>query len=403
MSEFAVLASVLAPAQAQTDVVVRPVDAWRAVLRPEGEEPASVVLRGRDPARRGTPGPLLLRWAVERELALAHLRVTAPAPFRTARIYRLRPPLPRAGRLARVRASLAGGAAVRMERSASTCRLGEVVSAAGVTADRRRVRVGSGGAVLVPGQRGGRPVILRVLPVPRASGNAADALARLAGHALVPELLGRGHDAGLDWVLETRLPGRPPHHLSATLVHEAADFCAGLPRGEVPLRLDHDFAALGRLLPDLAWPLRRLGARAQEGTVGLQPVAVHGDLWAGNLLARRGHLCGVVYWDAARPAGVPGVDLLHLVATDDRHTHRRSLGAELARRPWWSRPFEQATARYWSAYGLVPTRRQLAAVGAAWWVGQVLGTLERFPELAQDDAWVSQNVVPALGGGWSEP
>ena len=56
-------------------------------------------------------------------------------------------------------------------------------------------------------------------------------------------------------------------------------------------------------------------------------MARHGDLWSGNLLVAGRRLTGVLDWDAWHPAAVPGTDLLHLVATEQAHRTRHSLGS----------------------------------------------------------------------------
>jgi aminoglycoside phosphotransferase (APT) family kinase protein len=53
---------------------------------------------------------------------------------------------------------------------------------------------------------------------------------------------------------------------------------------------------------------------------------IHGDYWPGNLLFDGDVLCGIVDWDAATPAELPVLDLLHLVLYTRRLTSGRELG-----------------------------------------------------------------------------
>jgi len=140
----------------------------------------------------------------------------------------------------------------------------------------------------------------------------------------------------------------------------------------------------------------RLAAETSARVRSLPAILRHGDLWAGNLLVDRGRLSGLVDWDAAHPAALPGADLLQLLATDFRRRAGRALGPEFLNRPWRSPAFSQATAGYWPVLGIRPDDALLELVGIAWWATEVHGTLARLPHRANDERWVVTNVDRVL-------
>ncbi len=149
-------------------------------------------------------------------------------------------------------------------------------------------------------------------------------------------------------------------------------------------------------LPASAARVRRLADTVAADVAGLRAVLRHGDLWAGNLLVRDGHLTGFVDWDAAHPAGVPGSDLVQTIAGDLRARHGQALGPAYLARPWDSTEFRAAAATYWPAIGIEPTPRAIELAGLGWWAVEVRGTLSRLPHRATDERWLSTNVDPVL-------
>jgi hypothetical protein len=121
-------------------------------------------------------------------------------------------------------------------------------------------------------------------------------------------------------------------------------------------------------------------------------------MWAGNLLVNRGRLTGIVDWDAAHSCGVPGADLVHLVATDMRRRRRLPLGRAVLELPWRASTFTAATAEYWWALDIAPHRALLDLAGIAWWASEIHHTLVRFPQRRTDERWVAENVAAVLGG-----
>jgi hypothetical protein len=107
-------------------------------------------------------------------------------------------------------------------------------------------------------------------------------------------------------------------------------------------------------------------------------------------------LTGFVDWDAAHRAGIPGSDLVQVVAVDLRARRGQSLGEAYLARPWDSTEFRSAAADYWPAAGIEPTPRAIELAGLGWWAAEVHGTLRRAPARATDERWLAANVQPVL-------
>jgi hypothetical protein len=373
-----------------------PAASWLALLN-AGTDSVS-ELRGRDPAPWGTGSSELLRFALERELVLARLKRHPPPPYSMVRVIRMRPSVARPSLVRHARASLAAGAAVLLhDGSVTRSPLDDVIAAAGLDEHGWRVRPRSGGVLLLLGRRAGERVLLRVGSPSALPAASAEGLRRLSGSPLVPRLLASSRDGNPVWTLEQVLEGRRPARLGVTLRRDAVDFAAAMPPAAAdsapPIIED-----LALVLPRHAAALRAVGGRAFAAVRDELPtVAVHGDFWTGNLLTAGRRLTGVVDWDAFRSSGPAGVDLLHLVASEDRHRHGRGIGAEVLLKPWTSEEFASAAAPYWCAMGVRPTARVLDALGVVWWLQQVASTLVRTPSHAADDEWVVPNVTRVLG------
>jgi hypothetical protein len=209
----------------------------------------------------------------------------------------------------------------------------------------------------------------------------------------VPAPYQLGVTRGLSWSLESFLPGARPSQLTIGLVEQVAGMLVRLPRSASPSSVHQDLAYLANIAPAHAATIERWEDHLAEQLKALPGVFLHGDLWLGNVLAEStGDLSGVVDWDAWRPDGVPGVDLLHLVATDIRLSHGLSLGEAYLRRPWTTQLYANGSASYWNRLGIAPSASLLEAVGAAWWVTQAAGDLRRDSQLANDGDWMSRNI-----------
>jgi hypothetical protein len=428
LSDLETVAQLLLPRGTDGEGAVA-ADSWQALLASAPAAPGGAVprvpapqVRGREPAPSGTAVLPLVGYAARRELVLARLRNRPPAGYTRARVLRTRPPVMGVGPLGAARARLAGGAAVLLAAGPPAVSvLDEVLAAAGIDA-HHDIRPGSGGVLLVRGRRGGRPVLLRVGPASAVTQASVDALRTLAGSRLVPDLVAHGSAAGLRWTLEGLLPGRRPGPVRAGVWREAAAFAAAMPAaampaaampaaampagampagampagagGPVPPAVD----VVARALPAHAAELTEVSDRALDRVGGLPHVAVHGDFWPGNLLVSRGHLTGVVDWDAFRASGPAGVDLLHLVATQERRRRGQQLGPQVLCRPWSQPRFTSVAGPYWKAVGADPGPGELDALGVLWWLDQVAGTLTRRPAMARDGRWVDVNVTGVLRG-----
>ena len=387
------------------EVVEAPPD-WR--FDPDAFDPrADAVVWGRMPDR--TPSlRSAARTAAAREAALRTVRRRIPARLRLVGIHRLPPRRLRGGGLrGRARAVLRGGALVELGALPGGDRvLDRVLEAAQVGRLDESLHAGAGGGLLVRVVLAdGAAALLRLARAgaPGDPAPAAEVLDRLAaaGVPLVPAVHARGRTAGASWIVEQALPGRRPTGTTDRLVRQVADVCATFPLGDgPPTATAADLAGIAARLPDRAPAVARLATAVSRGAEGLPAIVRHGDLWAGNLLVERGTLTGLVDWDAAHPAGVPGADLVQLVGTETRRRAHEALGTAVGSRPWRRAGFSQAASAYWPALGIRPDDDVLEIAGIAWWAAEVHGTITRLPHRAVDQAWLETNVdgvLSALG------
>jgi hypothetical protein len=367
-----------------------------------GTLPADVaVVWGR--LANGSQHPL--RQAAERELDLRALRAALPRPLRITAVHRLPAPGARAGVRGWACGILRAGLVVEVAPADAGPRILDVVArVAGAKRLERPVHAGAGGTVLVRARMAsGARGLLRVTRAGTSGDPAAlaDTLERFAtaGVPLTPRPLGRGVVAGASWTAETLLPGRRPTRLTPDLVHQAALACGRLPISDAaPSAPVKDLLGAAAALPRYAANLRLLADRLRSRLDGIPAAQRHGDLWAGNLLVDRGRLTGIVDWDAADSSGVPGADLVQLVATDVRRRRRLPLGRAVLELPWRTSTFTAATAEYWWALDIAPRRALLDVAGIAWWASEIHHTLVRFPQRRTDARWVAENVAAVLEG-----
>lgn len=402
-SLFGILAFPFMPAESgRRGVVVEVAPDWSfdaAILIKE----VDVVVWGRMPDG-SSPIRVAARRAVARELALHTLyRRTSPR-LRIAAIHRLPPRQLGIGGLRHsLRYALRSGVMVELTSLPKKERVLDIVQiAAGVKPTSNAIHAGAGGAVLVRvALTDGSAGLLRLARVgaPGDPVRHVDMLQRLtiAGIALAPRLRGQGRTAGASWTVEELLPGHRPAHATARLAQQVAEVCARFPRAEgSPTALAEDFLNVSQWLPQRSQGFQQL-ARELAGTVRALPAVLrHGDLWAGNLLVKGEVLTGIIDWDAAHPAAVPGADILQLVATDMRWQAGQSLGPIFLRCPWRSDAFRAATTNYWPRFRVQPGQALLEVIGIAWWMREVCGTLSRFPHRATDERWLATNVDSVL-------
>jgi phosphotransferase family enzyme len=367
-----------------------------------GTLPADVaVVWGR--LANGSQHPL--RQAAERELDLRALRAALPQRLHVTAVHRLPAPGARTGVRGWACGILRAGLVVEVAPPDAGPRiLDAVAQVAGAERLERPLHAGAGGTLLVRARMAsGARGLLRVTRAGTSGDPAtlANTLERLAtaGVPLAPRPLGRGVVAGASWMAEKLLPGHRPGRLTPDLVHQAALACSRLPISDaVPTAPVDDLLGAAAVLPRYAADLRRLADRLRSRLDDIPAVQRHGDLWAGNLLVDRGRLTGIIDWDAAHISGVPGADLVQLVATDLRRRRRLPLGRAVLELPWRASTFTAATAAYWWALDIAPRRALLDVAGIAWWASEIHHTLVRFPQRRTDERWVAENVAAVLEG-----
>ena len=399
------LALLLMPAGDENrGVLVEAKRSWRLDAFRTASE-ADVFLWGHAPFS-DAPVAISIVSALWRELQILRLRKFTPFGLRVRHVHRLSPPLLRAGLITgKLRAALLSGVLVEMSSSPDLPRvLDEAARAAGSIEPAARLRLGSGGGVLIASRCADeRPVLIRI-GGPRGSREimgAADALEYLASKGLlqVPQLLRRGETCGATWTVESMLSGKRPRRLKPRLIGELARFCWALPEADGPPKAPgEDLVLIARHFPELAKSLDAV-AKAIEAALPPAPgVMRHGDLWAGNLLTENGALSGVVDWDAWHPSGVPGADLLYAVVAEQWVQSRKRLGEIWLSLPWRSQAFSDIATPYWRHRNIEPTPAVLDAVGLSAWACQVATSLARSPQLASSPRWTHNNVVSVVEG-----
>lgn len=375
------------------------------------DEPTSdvdVLLWGRLPLNQ-RPSARSIGYASARELAIRRLIARPPAGFRIADLHRL-PPVRRPGAIRRrVRTVSLGGVLAELVRSDAIP--GErpprvvdaVVEAAGSTFPHPRVRPSGDGSALVRVTLGhGVRAELRVAEKghPKDPGRGHAALTALAdaGVGLVPRPLGLGTTAGAAWSTETVVPGRHVHALTTSLLADVIEFLATMPAGPGDCTAIEDhLTEVADFFPEHAAALRDIAAAGRRWGAGLRPVLIHGDLWLNNLFTMDGRLSAVFDWDTWHPAGLPGTDLLTLLAGEARSRGHGDVG-HLLSSDYWRRPdVTEAFETYFMVRGdTMPDAAGMAAIATGWWASRIAGALHRGLRFIDDPAWTRRNVDDAL-------
>lgn len=340
--------------------------------------------------------------ALVREQAILGARLHPPASHPVVRVHRTPGPSRGSRRLGSWVRSATGGVLIEyLPDGHDPTALDLVMQAAGVdTARPVRLRPTRGSGAIGLVTHDAEPAVLRVA-LPGTAGDpstAVPALERLRGTAdLVPRLLAGGTTAGLRWTLESRLPGRPAADGSGAALavrQQVAALWRQLPgSGEWPSAAIEDLLWIGFLLPSSSHQLQAV-ARALRPRE-LPSVFRHGDLWSANVLVHHGRVTGLVDWGSWHDRGVPGADLLHLVAMSERRPGE-TIADVWMRRPWTWRAVHDLVGPELHRHGLRPDDELLHRVAIAWWTTLVAGTLQRLPHRARDQAWIAQTVTPVL-------
>jgi hypothetical protein len=414
-SKLAVLAALLGEPGSPPPAIVDPGPSWGGTppRLPDGSDSA---LWGRPAAASSRDWATLATAAARREQRiltcrvrhsgalgplLVHLRRTSASAGGTLVVHRLHPRALSTGWRARARQALLSGVIVELRSPAFHAPLlSEILESAGHRGPTPTLAVSSGGGVHARISTG----LLRC----GATGTAGDptrsveGLNRLRGHPLLPRVIGEGQVAALRWSVETFLPGSRPSRLSPLWAADVAASLACLPQVSRPDGLDEDVALVResvgadqqlagdapsrRSLDD--WLLRRLGPLE-----GLPGIFAHGDLWHGNLLVRDHALSGIIDWDAWRPAGVPGADLLHLLATQQQLSTKTSLGEVFLQQPWTFPVYRATAEKYFQQLSIRADPVTLRAIGTAWWVSQLAADIRRDATLVSNQEWMSRNLL----------
>lgn len=377
---------------------------WSLPSAPPAE--VDVVLWGRL-ARNARPSPALMIEASRRELSVRRLLARPPGHLRVVQLHRLEPSR-RAGTIrSAIRSATLGGILVELARGERPNRvIDAVVQAAGADPAGVQLRPsGDGSALASVVIRGDTPAELRVAkvghPKDPARGHAALTTLADADVPLVPRPLEGSTTAGAAWSTETSLTGRHVGSLSPELLREIVTFLARLPatppeaagRGAVA---DH-LTAVSGFFPEHAESLASISAAAERWGAELSPVLIHGDLWLNNVIAADGTLSGVFDWYTWHPAGLPGTDLLNLLAAYERANTGRDVGPMLIDDYWRSPTVVDAMAAYFTARGArPPDAAGMAAIAAGWWSSRMAGALYRALRQIDDPAWVDRNLVGPL-------
>ena len=356
------------------------------------------VAWGRMPARGESRGRMV-RSALARERGLLRVSQVGGRHLRYWDRQRIPPTGWRPRWQAAMRFALMSGAVVRLGSGPVQVRVADrIAEHAGHVGGPVDLRVsGDGSALARLTHESEPPMLLRLATeggLKDVSRNS-DALRRLADAAIpnVPRLVRAGTMLGVGWSTEDELPGTPTRQLPAQLLEEVVTWSASLPLSDTPaVAAEERLEVIIRSFPRSAADLRRALELVRERARDVPGVLEHGDLWTGNLLAREGYLAGVVDWDNWHPAGVPGSDLLHLVAMLSRSRTRLEVGELWLERPWAAREFRQATATYWSRLGLRLSDDLAWLVGVDWWAAHVTAGLRRGRQPAGDPRWVARNV-----------
>jgi len=404
---FESLAYLYQPADPAVETrVVEADDAWTPPTPPPPD--VDVLLWGRL-ARNARPTPDTVIDGIHRELAIRRLGMRPPAGFRLAGLHRL-PPVRRPGAWRRpIRAFTLGGALAELVRDDGAAPprgprvIDAVVTAAGAIPAGIRLRpAGDGSALARLAIKGAGPAELRVAKAGHtkdpARGHAALVALEAAGVEFVPRPLDGGITAGAAWSTETVVPGGHVQGLSAALLEQITDFLVTLPEGARTTRaVDDQLAEAAEIFPEHASALADVAKAAARWGADLRPVLIHGDLWLNNVFTEDDRLSAVFDWDTWHPAGLPGTDLLNLLASEARTRERRDIGPLLTTDYWRSPEVIDAMGAYFRGRDqALPDAAGLAAMATAWWASRIAGALHRALRQVDDPAWTQRNLVDAL-------
>jgi aminoglycoside phosphotransferase (APT) family kinase protein len=397
---FAYLASLFGPVDdgAEAQVITLPED-WS--LPDATRVSADIVIVGRMPVR-GRPTVRMVGHACRREVLLLRLRLRPFAGRRIVSIERL-PPVHRPGRLRRlIRSVTMSGLLIELAREPIRPRVIDAISAeAGGRRTPRLRPSGDGSAVATLELTDGRRVQLRVVPAGHpddpSRGRAALVTLEAARVPCVPRPVAHGLVRGADWTTETFITGHHVQRLTDPLVRDVIETCARFPTGAMERDALADHAAtLVRMRPRDSAAIERIHDAARRWA-GPTRVLLHGDLWLQNLLVADGRLVGIIDWEMWHPSGLPGLDVLSLLAAEQRTVSGQDTGDLLVDGYWRSPQVRAALDRYFEAIGQPgPGPERLAAIAIGWWLSRMAFADGRIDQRARDPAWARRNIEAPL-------
>ena len=375
--------------------VVRLGDDWS--IPRSGDLSGDVVIVGRMPVR-GRPAPSTVVNGVRREVALVRLRLRPPAGLRVASVERLAP-VHRPGRLRRlIRAATMGGLLIELAERPVRPRVIDAISAAAGGRVTARLRPsGDGSAVSILELADGDRAVLRVVPDGHPDDVRHSRAALLALEAAdvpaVPRPLAEGAIAGATWTTETFIKGGHIPRLTRGVLDDVVDVVARYPPGSAEDdALAAHFATVQRMRPGDAPILERIHDAARRWA-GPARVLQHGDLWLHNVLVADGRLAGIIDWEVWHPNGLPGLDLLSLLAAEERSVNGRDTGDLLVDGYWHGDAVRAALERYFASRGEPPPDAdRLAGIAIGWWASRIAFADGRIDQPARDPVWARRNI-----------
>lgn len=215
----------------------------------------------------------------------------------------------------------------------------------------------------------------------------------------IPWLTGTGAVGFAVWSLERALEGRPPRRVSASLVNECLDFLVALHASRVPGAPAKSPIADAEIVGDACSAsrlsqVRALGASVADAVSNLPRGFAHGDFFHGNLLVGPdGRLSAVLDWDAAGPGRLPLLDLIHFRHLSEYSASDLDWGPALVTSLLPAiLSGDHIVSEYCRRVGIEPSRRELTAVVAAYWLDRVANQLTSFADRAEQPLWLARNV-----------
>jgi aminoglycoside phosphotransferase (APT) family kinase protein len=140
--------------------------------------------------------------------------------------------------------------------------------------------------------------------------------------------------------------------------------------------------------------VRRLAQRLDDQLADLPRGFGHGDFFRGNMLVDHDRLVGVVDWDAAGPASLPLVDLLHLRHMSKHRPADRDFGPTLVSDllPWGRAGGDELSRAYCRRIGIKLGEGQLEAIVLAYWLDRISYQLRTYADRSERPVLMERNV-----------